>query len=169
MLGIDAAVAEMETKWSGALSLLKNSSSTRKVDVYNRLAKMSRKQYKGRLRINVIMEKTVVADEGALEIIYSTKRPIPFQVASDTNTLPDKKKSSTKSPSSTTTSSTQPLSSSYMSDFLRYANEIDQQQQEEDINRPSAWIIQSRANVDSILIECAKGLKMKAPSVVVLP
>lgn len=42
MLGIDAAVAEMETKWSGALSLLNNSSSTRKVDFYNRLAKMSR-------------------------------------------------------------------------------------------------------------------------------
>ncbi|KAF9298314.1 hypothetical protein BGZ88_007159 [Linnemannia elongata] len=103
MLGIDAAVAEMETKWSSALSLLKNSSSTRKVDVYNRLAKMSRKQYKGRLRIIVIMEKTVVADEGTLEIISSTKRPIPFQVASDTNTLPDKKKTSTKSPSSTTT------------------------------------------------------------------
>lgn len=42
MLGTDATVAGMEAKWSGALSRLKNSSSKRKVDTYNRLAKMSR-------------------------------------------------------------------------------------------------------------------------------
>ncbi|KAF9547871.1 hypothetical protein EC957_007598 [Mortierella hygrophila] len=77
MLGTDTTVAGMETKWSGALSRLKNSSLKRKVDTYNCLAKMSRldrralfesapqkrmlrKQYKKRLRINVITEKTVV-------------------------------------------------------------------------------------------------------------
>ncbi|OAQ30742.1 hypothetical protein K457DRAFT_422189 [Linnemannia elongata AG-77] len=177
MLGTDATVAGMETKWSGALSRLKNSSSKRKVDTYNRLAKMSRedrralfesalqnKQYKERLRINVIAEKTVVADEQTLEILTSAKRPIPFQVALDTNTLPNKKKTSTKSSSSITTSSAQPPSRNYMLDFLRYAEEIDQQQhKEEDIDHPSAWILQSGTNVDSVLIEYAKDLKAEDP------
>ncbi|KAF9339675.1 hypothetical protein BGZ91_005127 [Linnemannia elongata] len=177
MLGTDATVAGMETKWSGALSRLKNSSSKRKVDTYNRLAKMSRedrralfesalqnKQYKERLRINVIAEKTVVADEQTLEILTSAKRPIPFQVALDTNTLPNKKKTSTKSSSSITISSAHPPSKNYMLDFLRYAEEIDQQQhKEEDVDHPSAWILQSGTNVDSVLIEYAKDLKAEDP------
>ncbi|KAF8948964.1 hypothetical protein BGZ47_000639 [Haplosporangium gracile] len=190
MLGTDTTVEGMEIKWSGALSRLKNSSSKRKVDTYNRLAKMSRvdrrvlfesalqnNQYKERLRINVIAEKTVVADEQTMEIISSTKRSIPFQVNSDNYTLSNKKKSSSKSLSTSKSTSgafslsTQLPSRHYMSDFLRYAEERDQQQmqqqqqqhQEEDIDRPSAWILSSGTNVYSILIEYAKDLKAEDP------
>lgn len=48
-----------------------------------------------------------------------------------------------------------------MSDFLRYAKELQQQQNDDD--RPSAWILSSGTNVDSILIQHAKDLKCEDP------
>ncbi|KAF9156255.1 hypothetical protein BG015_006473 [Linnemannia schmuckeri] len=149
MLGTDATVEGLETKWSGALSRLKNSSSKRKVETYNRLAKMTRVDRRALF-------------ESALQ-----------NVTSDTNT-PNKKKSLSKSSSSSKStsaafpSSTHLFSRHYMSDFLRYAEELDQQQrqqqqQDDDIDRPLPWILSSGTNVDSILIEYAKDLKTEDP------
>ncbi|KAF9128021.1 hypothetical protein BGW39_005427 [Mortierella sp. 14UC] len=177
MLGTDATVEGMESKWSGALSRLKNSSSKRKVDSYNRLVKTSRvdrkalfesalqnKQYKDRLRINVIAEKTVVADEQTAELTITAKRPIPFHTAPDTH--PPTKKVSSKSSSSTSTGGAL-LPKNYMSDFLRYVDgnksTHDQHQQQVENGRPPAWILQSGTNVDSVLIAYAKDLKCEDP------